>query len=92
MRFAKSGEHVGTVALLVGDQEVGATSVELLPWRQAMYGMDIGCDQGSTVSAAYAAPCRFEGRLSWVDYHLEDDREDQRKAATIEARNALTDQ
>ncbi|MEE8300860.1 MAG: arylsulfatase, partial [Candidatus Tectomicrobia bacterium] len=92
MQFSKSGEHVGTVTLLVDDTEVGKTSVELLPWRQTMYGMDIGRDQGSTVSSAYAAPFRFDGRLFWVDYHLEDDREDGKKAATIEARNALTDQ
>ncbi len=92
MQFSKSGEHVGTVTLLVDDTEVGKISVELLPWRQTMYGMDIGRDQGSTVSSAYAAPFRFDGRLFWVDYHLEDDREDGKKAATIEARNALTDQ
>lgn len=92
MRFVKSGEHVGTVTLVVNDQVVGEIPVELLPWRQAMYGMDIGRDLGSTVSSAYAAPFRFEGRLHWVDYHLEDDREDQKKAATIEGRNALTDQ
>ncbi len=92
MRFAKSGEHVGTVTLVVKDQAVGATTVDLLPWRQAMYGMDIGRDQGSTVSSAYAAPFRFEGRLLWVDYQLEEDREDHKKAAAIEASNALTDQ
>ena len=92
MRFTKSGEHEGTVTLMVGDQEAGQASLALLPWRQAMYGMDIGRDLGSTVSSAYAAPFRFDGRLWWVDYHLEDDREDQKKAAAVEARNALTDQ
>lgn len=92
MCFAKSGEHTGTVRLVIDDVETGATPLELLPWRQTMYGMDIGRDLGSTVSPAYAAPFRFDGRLCWVDYHLEDDREDAVKAAGIEARNALTDQ
>lgn len=44
-------------------RDVGDTPVELLPWRQTMYGMDIGRDLGSTVSPAYTAPFRFEGRL-----------------------------
>ncbi|ETX04072.1 MAG: arylsulfatase [Candidatus Entotheonella gemina] len=92
MRFTKSAEHAGIAALTVNGQEAGATPVELLPWRQAMYGMDIGRDQGSTISPAYAAPFRFDGRLAWVDFRLEDDREDQKKATAIEARNALTDQ
>ena len=73
-------------------RDVGDTPVELLPWCQTMYGMDIGRDLGSTVSPAYTAPCRFEGRLLWVEFHLDDDREDTKKAARIEVRNALTDQ
>jgi arylsulfatase len=92
MHFAKSGAHVGTVTLLINGTEAGAVPLTLLPWRQTMYGMDIGRDQGSTVSPAYPAPFRFEGQLLWVDYHLEDDRVDHKQAATIEARNALTDQ
>ncbi len=92
MHFSKTGEHVGTLSLMIDGAETGAIPLELLPWRQTMYGMDIGRDLGSTVSPAYTAPFRFQGRLFWVDYHLEDDREDGVKAAGIEARNALTDQ
>lgn len=92
MHFTKSGEHVGTATLVVNDSEVGDIPVELLPWRQTMYGMDIGRDLGSTVSPAYTAPFRFDGRLLWVEFHLDDDREDTKKAARIEGRNALTDQ
>ena len=92
MHFSKSGEHVGTATLVVNGKPVAEAPLALLPWRQTMYGMDIGSDQGSTVSPAYAAPFRFEGNLFWVDYELEDDREDNKKAAQIEARNALTDQ
>lgn len=92
VHFAKTGEHVGTATLSINDRVVGDASLALLPWRQTMYGMDIGSDQGSTVSSAYAAPFRFQGTLLWVDYDLEDDREDNKQAARIEARNALTDQ
>jgi hypothetical protein len=54
--------------------------------------MDIGGDQGSTVTDAYPAPFRFEGRLLHVDFELENDRNDLRKAAAMEARNAIADQ
>ncbi len=92
MHFAKSREHKGTVILMVDGDAVGKAPVELLPWRQTLYGMDVGRDQGSTVSSAYTAPFRFDGTLFGVDFHLEDDREDQKQAAAIEGRNALTDQ
>ncbi len=92
MHFTKSGEHAGMATLVVNGEAAGEAPVELLPWRQTMYGMDIGRDQGSTVSSAYAVPFRFDGRLLWVEVQLEDDREDQKRAAAIEAQNALTDQ
>lgn len=92
MRFTKMGEHEGIATLVINGESAGEASVALLPWRQTLYGMDIGRDQGSTVSAAYTAPFRFTGHLVAVDYELADDREDQKKAAAVESRNALTDQ
>ncbi len=78
--------------VLVNGVACGSAPIELLPWRQTFYGMDIGSDQGSTVSDAYPAPFRFEGRLHHVDYELDNDRNDLRKAAAMEARNAVADQ
>ena len=92
MRFDKTGEHTGTATVLVDGVACGSAPIELLPWRQTFYGMDIGSDQGSTVSDAYPAPFRFEGRLLHVDYELDNDRNDLRKAAAMEARNAVADQ
>lgn len=92
VRFDKTGEHAGTATVLVDGVACGSGAVELLPWRQSFYGMDIGSDQGSTVSAAYDAPFRFEGRLHHVDFELGQDRDDLRKAAAMEARNAVSDQ
>jgi arylsulfatase len=92
MRFEKRGEHVGEVILTINGDAVGCGDLELLPWRQSLFGMDVGADTGSPVSAAYGAPFQFEGDLNWVDYALKNDRDDLIKAATIEGRNALTDQ
>ncbi len=92
IRFDKTGEHAGRLTLLVDDQPAGSGEVELLPWRQTFYGMDIGSDQGSTVTAAYEAPFRFAGTLLHVDYQLGNDRNDLRRAAAVEARNAVADQ
>ena len=92
VRFTKSAEHRGTATLYIDGKADGACEIELMPWRQSVFGMDIGADHGSTVCADYPAPFRFEGRLSHVDYRLDTDRGDFKKAAAIEARNALTDQ
>ena len=54
--------------------------------------MDIGRDLGSTVVADYSAPFAFTGALAFVDYTMEDDRDDLRAAAKIEGENALVDQ
>ncbi len=91
-RYDKTVEHEGRVTLLVNGQEVGSGEVVQMPWRQSFYGLDVGSDQGSTVSDAYAAPFRFEGRLHHVDFQLGDDRKDLKKAAKVEARNAVADQ
>ena len=92
LRFEKTGEHEGVATLYVDDEACGQTPLRLLPWRQSVYGMDIGADQGSSVCPEYDAPFRFEGRIRHVDYELGVDRDDLRRTAAVEARNALTDQ
>ena len=92
VRFAKQVEHEGEVELAVNDVPGAGTSLALLPWRQTLYGMDIGRDLGSTVVADYAAPFEFTGTLEYVEYTMVDDREDLRVAAEIEGENALVDQ
>lgn len=92
VQFRKTGEHEGVATLFVNDEACGEAPVRLLPWRQSVYGMDVGADQGSTVCAEYDAPFRFAGRLHHLDYALGTDREDVARALGIEARNALTDQ
>ena len=59
--------------------------LQMLPWRQTLYGMDIGRDLGSTVTANYVAPFAFSGQLKSIEYRAEDDREDLAKAAAIES-------
>ena len=92
VRFTKTADHCGTATLTIDGVPAGAGAIELMPWRQAVYGMDIGADHGTTVCAEYAAPFRFAGRLEYVDYELGTDRHDMQRAARIEARNALVDQ
>jgi arylsulfatase len=87
--FAKTGEHAGTLTLEIDGTPAGSMPLQLLPWRQTFYGMDVGADRGSTVSDTYAAPFRFTGRLHHVEYTLADDREDVARAARIDARNEL---
>ena len=92
VRFSKRAEHEGDLALMVNGVTVATTSLAMLPWRQTLYGMDIGRDLGSTVVADYSAPFAFTGALAFVDYAMEDDRDDLRAAAKIEGENALVDQ
>jgi hypothetical protein len=105
VRYRKSDEHVGVAQLLVvpsaddgsgsgsGEEVVlGSGPVETLPYRQTTYGMDIGQDAGPTISPAYVGPFPFAGTLRWVDFVLEDDRDDLRKAAEQELENQLADQ
>ena len=90
--FAKTAEHTGTVTILVDEEALGDAAVELMPWRQSLFGMDIGRDTGSSVSTAYEAPFAFAGKLTDVVFEMDDDRADLTRAARVEARNALTDQ
>ncbi|MGB7298345.1 MAG: arylsulfatase [Burkholderiaceae bacterium] len=92
MRFTKMSDHQGRLSLLVNQLVVAEQGLQLLPWRQSLFGMDIGLDSGSSVSSHYEAPNRFPGRIDYVDYLLGNDRDDLQQAASIEARNALTDQ
>ena len=92
VEFSKTGPNQGTATLLINGVATGAGAITLLLWRQSVVGLDIGADHGSTVCDDYVAPFRFGGRLDYVDYALGTDREDFKRAAAIEARNALTDQ
>ncbi|MGB5758010.1 MAG: arylsulfatase [Acidimicrobiales bacterium] len=100
VRYRKTGEHSGVATLLVDDAassdddpiEIGSGPVETLPYRQAMYGMDIGRDAGPTVTGDYRGPFPFEGTLHWVEYELADDRHDLARAAEIEFENQLAEQ
>lgn len=92
VRFEKAAEHEGQVTLAVNGTQVDATQLRLLPWRQTLYGMDIGRDLGSTVVSDYEAPYAFTGVLRFVEYVMDDDRDDLRAANRIEGENALVDQ
>ncbi len=100
VRYHKNGEHTGVATLLVdvadapgdGPVEIGSGPVETLPYRQAMYGMDLGRDAGPTVTGDYRGPFPFEGTLHWVEYELADDRQDLARAAEIEFDNQLAEQ
>ena len=94
--FAKTAEHHGVATLFVDDgsgrNELGSVEFDTMPFRQSLYGMDVGRDCGPTVTAAYAGPNNFSGALDWVEFRLQNDRDDLMKAAAIEAENALADQ
>ncbi len=90
--FKKTAPNQGMATLQINGAMAGEGSIALLPFRQTVAGLDIGADHGSTVCDDYAAPFHFGGRLHHVDYALGIDRDDFKRAAAIEARNALTDQ
>jgi arylsulfatase len=92
LEFTKTDEHVGQARLLVNGEVADAGALETLPWRQTLYGMDIGRDLGSTIVDDYAVPFAYTGQLHWVEYRMDDDRDDLHAAASIEADNALVDQ
>ena len=96
VRYAKTGDHRGNATLLVaganGETTLATGPIETLPYRQTLYGMDIGKDTGPTVSDRYPGPFAYTGQLHWVEYRLEDDRDDLRKAAEVEFDNQIADQ
>ncbi len=90
--FAKTRPNGGTAELSVNGTARTATELDLLPWRQTMYGLDIGQDLGTTVSGEYQAPFAYTGTIESVTYDLDNDRDDLTEAAEVEADNALIDQ
>jgi len=94
--YHKTDENHGVATLYVanGDtrEHLGEVEIDTLPHRQTMYGMDIGKDLGPTVSDKYVGPFAFTGGLDWVEFRLENDRDDLEAAAEVESRNALADQ
>jgi len=92
MVFRKTAPNQGVATLEIDGVAAGEAAIALLPFRQTVAGMDVGADHGSSVCDGYAAPFRFAGRLKYVDYALGTDRDDFKRAAAVEARNALTDQ
>ncbi|MCP4228021.1 MAG: sulfatase-like hydrolase/transferase, partial [Actinomycetia bacterium] len=92
VRYTKTGEHQGTVTLVVNGDDAGSFEIETLPYRQTLYGMDIGRDLGPTVSDSYEGPFTFAGTLRHIDYVLDNDRADLQRAAQVEFQNSLADQ
>ncbi len=90
--FAKTAEHQGRLTIRIGSETLASGDLRTLPWRQAMYGLDIGRDLGSTVTPSYAAPNNFAGAIHLVRYDLDDDRSDRAAAARVESQNALAEQ
>lgn len=92
VRYTKNDEHEGVAVLFADREPIGEGPISTVPYRQAMYGMDIGKDTGPTVSASYKGPFAFTGTLFAVDYALENDRDDLLKAAKAEFNAALAEQ
>ncbi|MCP3938513.1 MAG: arylsulfatase [Actinomycetia bacterium] len=94
--YTKNAEHRGIATLyhqtVSGRVAVGSVEVETMPFRQSLYGMDIGRDCGPTVTPDYEGQFEFTGLLDWVEFRLENDRDDLVAAAAVEAENALADQ
>ena len=72
--------------------ETAEGPIETLPFRQTLFGMDVGRDTGPTVSTLYRGPFPFTGKLEWVEFRRENDRDDLMEAARVEMRNALVEQ
>ena len=97
VRYDKTAEHQGIATVAVQESggdiiDLATGPVETLPYRQTLYGMDIGRDAGPTVSGDYSGPFPFEGELKWVEFTLRDDRADLIKAAEVEFENQIADQ
>ena len=71
---------------------MGQIDIEMLTWRQTIYGMDIGSDQGSTVVADYSSPFSFTGVVHHVDFHLDNDQDNSMEEKEIEFRNSISEQ
>ena len=103
VRYGKTADHEGIASLLVrpiidgepttaAEQLLAEGPIATLPYRQTMYGMDIAKDAGPTVTDRYVGPFRYSGYLRWIEFELEDDRDDLVRAAEVELQNQLADQ
>ena len=94
--YLKTAENHGIASLYIENSDnrvhLGEVEIDTLPYRQTMYGMDVGKDLGPTVSDKYVGPFTFTGDLELIEFRLENDRDDLVAAAEVEARNALADQ
>ena len=94
--YRKTAENHGTASLYIENKDnrdyLGEIEIDTLPYRQTMYGMDVGKDLGPTVSDKYVGPFTFTGNLEWIEFRLENDRDDLEAASAVEAKNALADQ
>jgi arylsulfatase len=94
--YRKTDENHGIASLYFRNNDhrvyLGEVEIDTLPHRQTMYGMDVGRDLGPTVSEKYVGPFTFTGDLDWVEFRLENDRDDLEAAAEVEANNAIADQ
>ena len=94
--YRKTAENHGTASLYIENKDnrdyLGEIEIDTLPYRQTMYGMDVGKDLGPTVSDKYVGPFTFTGNLEWIEFRLENDRDDLEVASAVEAKNALADQ
>ncbi|MFN8024669.1 MAG: arylsulfatase [Acidimicrobiales bacterium] len=91
-RFAKTEPYQGIVTVEVNGVAGGSGPLRMLPFRQTVSGLHVGADPGSTVTDAYPAPFRFTGHGLVVRYQMLDDRDDLRRAAEMDARNAIAEQ
>lgn len=92
VRYSKQEEHAGVAVLYADREPIGEGPISTTPYRQSMYGMDIGRDAGPTVSASYEGPFEFTGTLLAVEYALDHDRDDLRRAAEAEFDAAMSEQ
>ncbi|MBO67828.1 MAG: arylsulfatase [Acidiferrobacteraceae bacterium] len=90
--YSKFAENEGTITMWIEQSRVGQAQLRMLPWRQTIYGMDIGCDHGSTVVDNYVAPNAFSGTLYYVDFDLDNDRDDLQLAAAAEFEISIAEQ
>ena len=94
--YRKTAENHGDASLYIENNNnrdyLGDIEIDTLPYRQTMYGMDVGKDLGPTVSDNYVGPFTFTGNLEWIEFRLENDRDDLEAASAVEAKNALADQ
>lgn len=90
--FERTAEHHGEGRICLDGQEVGRAAYATLPFRQSLYGMDVGRDAGPTVSRAYQGPFPFEGTLGNVVFDFEATGETAAAAAEADLAAALSEQ